>query len=72
MSPEGSSQLYPVGAVLSATGLTTIAFKLESPQVAALVLKKRKTVDTFTMIAVDSAIWKEKKIKLMKTREDTI
>ena len=38
MSPEGSSQLYPVGAVLSATGLTTIAFKLESPQVAALVL----------------------------------
>lgn len=38
MSPEGASQLYPVGAVLSATGLTTIAFKLESPQVAALVL----------------------------------
>ncbi len=38
MSPEGSSQLYPVGAVLSATGLTTIAFKLESPQVAALLL----------------------------------
>ncbi|KAI9556663.1 hypothetical protein GHT06_016453 [Daphnia sinensis] len=38
MSPEGSGQFYPVGAVLSATGLTTIAFKLESPQVAALVL----------------------------------
>lgn len=38
MSPEGSGQLYPVGAVLSATGLTTIAFKMESPQVAALVL----------------------------------
>ena len=38
MSPENSGQMYPVGAILSATGLTTIAFKLESPRVAALIL----------------------------------
>ena len=38
MSPEGPGQLYPVGSVQSATGLTTIALKLESAQVAALVL----------------------------------
>ena len=38
MSPEGAGQLYPVGSVQSATGLTTIALKLESAQVAALIL----------------------------------
>ena len=38
ISAEGSSQFYPVGAVLSATGLTTINFSVEVPQVAALVL----------------------------------
>ena len=38
LSPESGSQFYPVGAVLSATGLTNICFKLETPQVAALIL----------------------------------
>lgn len=38
MSPEGTGQLRPVGPVLSATGLTTIAFKLEPAQVAGVVL----------------------------------
>ena len=38
MSPEGAGQLRPVGPVLSATGLTTIAFKLEPAQVAGVVL----------------------------------
>jgi len=38
ISAEGSSQFYPVGAVLSATGLTTISFNVDVPQVAALVL----------------------------------
>ena len=38
MSAEGSSQFYPVGAVLSATGLTTISFSVQVPQVAALLL----------------------------------
>jgi len=35
LSPQvgAASQFYPVGAVLSATGLTTICFKLETPQV---------------------------------------
>ena len=38
MSPESASQLHPVGAVLSTTGLTTVAFKLDCPQVAVLIL----------------------------------
>jgi len=38
ISTEGSSQFCPVGAVLSATGLTTISFNADVLKMAALIL----------------------------------